>query len=228
MSPPKLPPPGIDTALLLDAAGTLLYPAEPVAATYARHARAHGCVLGVAQIGVALREIMGRAAPLRRGAPDWRPYWERVVEVSTGIGAPALVDALVDHFRRAAAWRVAPGARSLCGQLRARGTKLAIISNWDHNLRPLLGELGLAPCFDTIVVSGEEGIEKPEVEIFHRACARLGVAPAASLHVGDSRRADLEGARAAGCAALLFGVEVASFDALARRLGLDPAGTMAR
>ncbi len=205
-------------ALLLDAAGTLLSPAEPVAATYARHAAVYGGTRDLAQIGASLVEVMGRAAPLRAGAPDWRPYWARVVEVSTGVGDPALLDGLVEHFRHARAWRVAPGAEALCRTLRAKGLRLGLVSNWDHNLRALLGELGLDTCFDELVISAEEGIEKPAPEIFHRACARLAVDPGATLHVGDSRRADVEGARAAGCAALWFGHEVEDFAALATLL----------
>ena len=212
------PNPASLAALLLDAAGTLLAPAEPVAATYAREAAAYGCSLSVAQIGARLVEEMGRAAPLRRASPDWRPYWERVVAHSTGVGDPALVDALVEHFRRGEAWRVAAGATELCTQLRERGLGLAIVSNWDNNLRPLLGQLGVEGWVDEIVVSGEEGIEKPNPEIFHRACARLGVEPARALHVGDSRRADVEGARGAGCQALWFGHEVEDFPALGRLL----------
>ncbi len=53
-------------------------------------------------------------------------------------------------------------------------------------------------------MSAIEEVGKPNPEIFHRACRRLEVEPAESLHVGDSVSEDLEGARAAGLAALLL------------------------
>ena len=213
-----LPRPGPETALLLDAAGTLLHPREPIAATYARFAAPFGCERSVDEIGAAFRQAMGAASTLRRGSRDWRPFWLEVVGRSTGIRDAALVDSLIDHFAHAAAWAVAPGATRCIDALRERGMKLGLVSNWSALLRPLLGELDLTPRFDTIVISAEEGLEKPDPAMFMRACARLRVEPGATVHVGDSRQADVEGARSAGCHALHFGHEVASFDALARRL----------
>jgi REG-2-like HAD superfamily hydrolase len=214
----SVPRAGPDTALLLDAAGTLLHPAEPVPKTYARFARAHGHETTATQVGARLFTIMKRAAHLRRGKPDWRPFWRVVVAHSTGSDDPALLDALVDHFRHAAAWRVAPGARSCCERVRELGMKVAVVSNWDHHLRPLLAELGVRAWVDAIVISAEERVEKPDPRIFLRACARLGVEPVAAVHVGNDPDEDLAGAQAAGCAALLFGREVADFPALAARL----------
>ena len=56
----SLPRPGPDTALLLDAAGTLLRPREPIAATYARFAGPYGCTRSSAEIGAAFGEAMDR------------------------------------------------------------------------------------------------------------------------------------------------------------------------
>ena len=201
--------------MLLDAAGTLLLPAEPVADTYARHARAHGRAIDAADIRVRLREVMAAATHLRHGAPDWRPYWERVVFEATACDDPKLVDGLIDHFRRADAWQLTRGALRCCARVRDAGLAIAIVSNWDHNLRPLLIDLGVDAIVDAIVVSAEEQIEKPDPRIFERACARLGVEASAAVHVGDSLEHDVAGARAAGCVALHFGHDVANFDALA-------------
>ncbi len=78
------------------------------------------------------------------------------------------------------------------------------MSNWDSHLPALLADLGLAPRFEAVLVSSIERTGKPDPEIFHRACRRLGVEPGHSLHVGDSPREDYEGARRAGLAALLL------------------------
>nr|MCH9684566.1 HAD-IA family hydrolase [Deltaproteobacteria bacterium] len=67
-------------------------------------------------------------------------------------------------------------------------------------------------------ISAEVGVEKPDPRIFARACERVGVEPAAALHVGDDAGDDVGGARGAGCAVLRWPDEVGSFAALARRL----------
>ena len=51
---------------------------------------------------------------------------------------------------------------------------------------------------DALVISDAVGIRKPRSEIFEAVLAELGVAPEETLHVGDSLRADVAGARALG------------------------------
>lgn len=214
----SVPIAGPDTALLLDAAGTLLHPAEPIAQTYSRIARAHGIAVTPAYVGERFAGVMKRAAPLRRGSADWKPFWRAVVHDCTGSDDPELLDDLINHFRVPEAWRLAAGASSCCEHVRARGMKIAVVSNWDHHLRSLLEQLGVTAWVDALVISAEEQLEKPDARMFLRACARLGVEPHAAVHVGNDADEDIDGATSAGCAALLIGRDVADFDALARRM----------
>lgn len=211
------------TALLLDAAGTLVRPAAPIADTYARIGRHHGVDVDAEFVAKRLAAAMQAAKPLRRADPDWRPYWAEVVLESTGSDAPSYLDALVSYFRTPAAWDLADGVAACCEAVRDRGMRVAVVSNWDLGLRPLLTSMGVLSWIDALVVSAEEGIEKPDPRIFQRACARLGVEPRRALHVGDSPSADVVGARAAGCAALLFPQEVENFHELRRILVPDGA-----
>lgn len=48
-----------------------------------------------------------------------------------------------------------------------------------------LDDLGAIAHLDTILLSSKEGIEKPALEIFLRACSRLDVQPSEAVHVGD-------------------------------------------
>lgn len=82
--------------------------------------------------------------------------------------------------------------------LRCSGIRLAVISNWDVSLHKALDRFGLAPYFELAVASLEEGVEKPEVELFHITLQRLGVDPAEAIHVGDDPLDDLCGAKNAG------------------------------
>jgi len=87
--------------------------------------------------------------------------------------------------------------------LRERGLKLGVITNGPSALqRRKLAALALDRSFDTILVSGEEGVRKPDAEIFRRALARLGVAAHEAMFVGDHPIADVEGAHRAGLLAV--------------------------
>ncbi len=62
------------------------------------------------------------------------------------------------------------------------------------------GTIAMSPAFAHIadfVVSGDEGVIKPDPEIFRRAAARFGLEPAATLFVDDSAH-NIEAAQALG------------------------------
>ncbi len=84
------------------------------------------------------------------------------------------------------------------------GSQLGVISNWDGRLEGLLGGLGLAKYFDTVVSSACVGLHKPDPRIFELACTRLGVAPEEAAHVGDHHYADIVGATAVGMMPVLI------------------------
>jgi putative hydrolase of the HAD superfamily len=208
-------------ALSLDAMGTLLHPREPVAEVYARHAAAHGTAIDPAIVAARLRPALVRHRPVRAGDPRWRAYWAAVVAETTGCDTAELLDDLLEHFAHAPAWVVAPGAREACERVRAADLRVVVVSNFDVRLRTLVGELGIDRWIDAVVISAEEGVEKPDPELLRRAAARVGVAPVRLLHVGDEDD-DVAAARAAGCAAWRWGVDVDSFERIAQRL-LGPA-----
>jgi putative hydrolase of the HAD superfamily len=83
--------------------------------------------------------------------------------------------------------------------LRARSLRLGVITNNDGpHQRRKLAMVGLLDAFDAVAISGEVGAGKPDPAIFAHACAALGVAPAAALHIGDRLDADALGALGAG------------------------------
>jgi HAD superfamily hydrolase (TIGR01549 family) len=86
---------------------------------------------------------------------------------------------------------------------RLRGmVRLGLCSNFSHSETALavLDDAGLRDRLDprALVVSDAFGLRKPRAEIFAEVVSRLGVAPAETLHVGDSLRADVAGAANAG------------------------------
>lgn len=203
------------TALWVDAAGTLLHPARPVADVYAEHAQALDHRVDATEVGHRLGQAMRTHRPLRRGDRTWRRYWRAVVATSIGVDDSACFERLYAHYALAEAWRVAADARECLEVLRARGVRLALISNWDDRLRGTLENLDLVTAFDALLISAEEGIEKPDREIFRRAAHRLGIGADRSLMVGDDPENDAVGARSVGAFVIQFGSEINGFRDLA-------------
>lgn len=71
---------------------------------------------------------------------------------------------------------------------------------------PIMQQLGLAQRSAVLVCPDHVSRSKPDPEMILLACEKMGVAPAATLFVGDDER-DIEAGRAAGCktAAVSYG-----------------------
>jgi len=63
--------------------------------------------------------------------------------------------------------------------LKAKGVPVHAITNWSVETWPegLKSHPRLGEVFGTLVISGEEGVIKPEARIFELLCERAGVAP---------------------------------------------------
>jgi len=204
-------------AVLFDAAGTLIETARPVGEVYAERARAHGVSLPAARVDDAFRRILAQAPPLLfADAPPDRiasleaGWWRNLVRSTflAADGSARLRDfdgffaGLYAHYASASAWRARPGAHEALRRLRELGLATGVVSNFDGRLPGILAGLGLAERLDVVMLPGEARAAKPDPRIFALALARLRVPPSAAVFVGDDRARDLEGARAAGLAAI--------------------------
>lgn len=80
----------------------------------------------------------------------------------------------------------------------------AILSNAWPDARELIGATyGLAPVVDTLFISAEEHLSKPDLRLYQRVAERLDVAPEAIVLVDDFL-ANIDGARAAGWQTIHF------------------------
>ncbi|KAK9123283.1 hypothetical protein Sjap_012885 [Stephania japonica] len=211
-------------ALLVDAVGTLVVPAQPMAQIYRKIGEKYGVEYSEDEILNRFRWAYGQpwGKSRLRYVDDGRPFWQYIVSSSTGCSDSQYFEELYHYYATDKAWRLCdPEAEGVFKALRKAGVKLAVVSNFDTRLRLVLRALNCDHWFDAIAVSAEVAAEKPNPTIFLKACELLGVKPEDAVHVGDDRRNDIWGARDAGCDAWLWGSEVHSFKEVAQRIGVQ-------
>ncbi|MEU0563493.1 HAD family hydrolase [Dactylosporangium sp. NPDC006015] len=107
--------------------------------------------------------------------------------------------------------------------LRSRGVRVGVVSDIAWDIRAHVAHFGLGDLVDTYALSYEAGREKPDPELFRKACADLGADPRATLMVGDNPVRD-GGASAAGLRCFILPAEHRTGDrGLAPVLDLVPA-----
>lgn len=187
-------------AVTFDVGGTLIEPWPSVGHVYAAVAQKHGCRITPEVLNQRFRAAWKAKRNFRHSRADWAALGR---ETFRDPACEAFFPELYDRFAMPDAWRVFDDVRPALARLKERGLKLAIISNWDERLRPLLQKLDLAHFFDVIVISIEVGACKPAPEIFRQALRLLAVPAASALHVGDSEIEDIQGARSIGMQATI-------------------------
>jgi putative hydrolase of the HAD superfamily len=112
---------------------------------------------------------------------------------------PAMLDAMWPEHASRNLWSLVPeGLVDALAAVRAAGVRVAVVSNSEGQLEPLLVDVGVRGALDLVLDSGIVGVEKPDPRIFRIALDRFGVAPTRALHLGDVYATDVLGARAAG------------------------------
>ena len=101
---------------------------------------------------------------------------------------------------------------------RAQGVRTGLISNsmgagrYDRSSFPEL--------FDGVVISGDEGMHKPQPEIYRLGCERVGLEPSECVFVDDLRE-NCEGAEAVGMTAVLHRGAERTLPRLEELLGIE-------
>jgi len=146
--------------------------------------------------------------PVLDDLADWargyRPEVWRTALSALGTGDSALASAMADAFgeHQRVGHRLIDGAaasvRSLVGARR-----LGLLTNGPADIQRLKFDgTGLADCFDSVIISGEVGIGKPDPAVFAYALDQLGAPPETAVMVGDSWERDVLGALGAGMSAV--------------------------
>lgn len=129
----------------------------------------------------------------------WRRYHTVMLE-RLGVEAQrALLDRILASQFAADAWEPYSDVEPMLAAVRASGdVRIGVVSDWGSNLRGLLHDLELDARLDFVLPSGAVGVAKPNPDFFRLALEAGDARPEEALMVGDSYRADVRGAWAAG------------------------------
>ena len=137
-----------------------------------------------------------------------RRFWHEVYEIFLReLGVPnanGLIDTVYGEFTDLSNYRLFEDVPAVLEHLRGAGLILGVVSNFEAWLERLLDELEVTDYFAVMVVSGVEGMEKPDPRLFELAMTRAGVAPQDSVYVGDNPEFDVDPALAVGMFPILI------------------------
>jgi putative hydrolase of the HAD superfamily len=138
-----------------------------------------------------------------RGHADHQQHWQRFSEAAGVKISSDAVEKIVAI--ESEIWtQVNEGTLELARQIKARGTKIAILSNMPFDLlAELRRRFGWLKEFDVLTWSCELGVIKPDAGIYRACLSALGCEPARSLFFDDRPR-NVEGAKRIGMEAHVF------------------------
>ncbi|HSJ50480.1 MAG TPA: HAD-IA family hydrolase [Actinomycetota bacterium] len=197
------------TAVFFDAGETLVHPHPTFPDLFAEILRREGHDVAPQAIHDRIHVVSDRfrvaaetnelwTTSLERSRRFWHDVYTiflRELGVSNGGG---LINRIYREFTDLANYTLFDDVRPVLRVLRDAGIRLGVVSNFEDWLEGLLERLGIGSFFDVRVISGVEGLEKPDPRIFRLAMERAGVEPAVSVYVGDNPEFDVDPALALG------------------------------
>ena len=216
-------------AVFFDAGETLIHPHPTFADLFSRILRREGFDVGPEIIKDRIHVVFDRFREAARTKELWtttpeksRLFWHDVYAIffrETGIpDSDGLIDTVYREFTDLANYSLFDDVVPVLGKLRDAGLKLGVVSNFEEWLERLLDQLGVSAFFDVRVISGVEGLEKPDPRIFELAMDRAHVTPERSVYVGDNPEFDVDPAAAAGMFPVLLDRRERFSDASATRI----------
>jgi putative hydrolase of the HAD superfamily len=203
-------------AVFFDAGHTLLYAHPDLGTVYAEATASFGVRLAPERYAETFVPVFQETTRIYSGtstasdAQDyamWRDITRRIYDrlpPLAGVPFDGWFETLYRRFGSPEVWRFYDDVETVLRDLRARGLKIGVVSNWDTRLKTISDGLGLTPLVDFIVISAEVGVRKPDPGIFRMALDRAGVRPEEAIHVGDLLEEDVLGAQRAGVRAVLI------------------------
>lgn len=216
---------------MFDAAETLFTTRGSVGEIYSSVVREYGSTVPADVIQAAFVRNFRGAGPLTTG--DQKQWWKDVVhrvfnEVGMVEHFDQFFDQVYDRFRDSQGWVLYPETLDVLRELKSRGLKLGVISNFDDRIYTVMRSLGILSFFHAVTISSETGFCKPDRSIFEAAVRSLDVPAAEILLIGDSLHDDVEAGKRAGLHAVLIDRRgrYTSIDHVQRISSLNEVGIM--
>lgn len=205
-------------AVFFDAGETLLSPHPSFQELFCRVVNRFGYRLTPAQVERAFTAVAPTFVEVMDsiGVTSWSTsrraselFWGKIY--AAGFEQLKVVDrkgeiaaALYEKFTLYESYRLFPDVIPTLESVKLAGLTVGLISNFEDWLEDMLLEMKVGGMFDVMVISGKEGIEKPDPAIFQMALDRSGIAPHEAVYVGDHPKIDAQGARDAGMTGILI------------------------
>ncbi|MEL7037353.1 MAG: HAD-IA family hydrolase [Cyanobacteria bacterium J06592_8] len=205
--------------IFLDAVGTLFGVRDSVGAVYTKLAAQVGVQADPDAVNTAFFQAFAAAPAMafpgthRDQIPQLEFDWWLKIAIQTfqAVGVfkefsdfSSFFKQLYHYFTTAQPWFVYPDVKPTLQQWCDRGFQLGVLSNFDSRLYPVLDALDLAKFFNSVTISTEVGAAKPDPKIFSIALQKYQCFPQEACHIGDSLKADYQGAKSAGIPAILI------------------------
>lgn len=205
--------------VFFDAVGTLFGVRGSVGQVYREIARQHGVEVDASAIDQSFYEAFKASPPCTfpgvdvLEVPQLEQQWWNTIAQQT-FDRAGVLDKFEDfssffadlylHFETAKPWVMYADTLPTLQKLRSLNIPLGILSNFDSRLYKVLRALDLADYFDSVTISTEAGVAKPDPKIFSIALAKHHCQPENAWHIGDSFQEDYEAANAAGLRGILL------------------------
>jgi putative hydrolase of the HAD superfamily len=201
--------------VFFDAGETLLHPHPSFPELFAEVCRRSGTEVRFEDVRTAQERLAPHLVDLGEStgvenpsfsADESRRFWTflyRRLLGELGITDEALVDELYATFSHISSYKLFDDVLPVLEWLTSSGYRLGLISNFEKWLEEMLVELEVGHHFDVTVISGVEGVEKPDPKIYRVALEKAAVEPRRAVHVGDSPVLDVQPAGAVGMSAVL-------------------------
>ncbi len=136
----------------------------------------------------------------RTGDDIGEEAWRETL-LARGSDDPALLRLALEVWdaEQRAAFRLFDDAVPLLDRLEAEGVRVGLVTNGAESVQRIkLEAVGVADRFDPLLISGDQGVRKPDPVIFAAALHDAGIGAAAAWYVGDNLWHDVKPANEAG------------------------------
>lgn len=203
------------TTVFFDAGHTFLSPRESVGKIYAQLAKEKGYFFSSETIDARISAAWEKHIRIKSARnfqctnnlliKDWKQFVRNVLPENIPTDDfEKLFYHIYTRFGEAKFYTLANGFIDTINTLKKMNVQLGLVSNWDSRLPALLKAFNLYSLFDTLTISYEAGVEKPNTKIYDISCQRTKVLPENALMIGDSINGDVEAPESIGMTGMLY------------------------